>query len=74
MIIYLSGQDGVKREIPETVLEGANIMLSFNTAVIKQAQDTKPNGRLQRLLRYRAKARKKNGSDTKRQSKRRVRL
>lgn len=58
MILFLSGQDGVKREIPETVLDNANVMLSYNTAVVIQGQDTKPNGRMQRLFRARRKVRR----------------
>ncbi len=59
MKFCMSGQDGVKREIPETTLNDANVMLSYYTAVVIQGQDTKPNGRLQRLLRARKKARKR---------------
>lgn len=61
MILFFSGQDGVKREIPETVLENANIMLSYNTAVVIQGQDTKPKGRMQRLFRIRRKVRRREG-------------
>lgn len=63
MIIFYSGQDGVKREIPETVLKDANVMISYYTAVIIQEQDKKPNGRLQRLLRARRKARRLSNED-----------
>ena len=59
MILFYSGQDGVQREIPETVLDNATTMLSYNTAVTIQGQDTKPNGRLQRLIRARRKVKKK---------------
>ena len=58
MIFFPSGQDGVKREIPETVLKNSTPMLSYYTAVTIQGQDQKPNGRLQRLIRARAKRRK----------------
>lgn len=58
MILFLSGQDGVKREIPETVLDDANVMLSYNTAVVIQEQDKKPNGRMQRLFKARRKVKR----------------
>lgn len=58
-ILYFAGQDGVQREIPETVLDGAPVLLSFHTAVTIQQQDRKPKGRLQTLFRARRKVKKR---------------
>ena len=56
MKIYLSGQDGVRRNVPETVDEGAAVMLSYYTAVVLNRN--KPTGRLKAVINSRKKSKK----------------
>ena len=56
MIFFFSGQDGVRRHIPETTLDRASVMLSYYTAVV--LNNNAPTGRMKAIMKSRRKAKK----------------
>lgn len=56
MKFFFSGQDGVRRYVPETVIDKPCVMLSYYTAVILNKD--KPTGRMKAIMKSRRKAKK----------------